>query len=161
MGVGLHVVRVRLRPAAVPRGLGAGRARADQDATGAVAGRAGNVAAAGAPVAPAAGQGPRHQDHVAGRQAARLGDEVRRRTVAHRTGQLSAGRSQRRRDDERRQVHTQAQHSDTDQSYAEESFVSRESRYFMLYRSHVDYTKSRFCRSNHTRVIHTNSVQVK
>lgn len=127
VGAGVHAVRVRLRPVAVPRGLGAGRARAHTHAAGAVAGRAGNVAAAGAPVAPAARQGPVDQDHVAGRQATRLGDQGRRRTVARRTGQLSAAsRGQRGGDDERRQVHTQTQHAHTDQSHAEKSFVPRE-----------------------------------
>lgn len=106
VGVGVHAVRVHLRSAAVHGGLRVGRARADQDATGAVAGRTGDVAAAGAPVAQAARQGPEHQDHATGRQATRLGDEGRCRTAAHRTGQLSAGRGQRGGDAERRQIHT-------------------------------------------------------
>lgn len=126
MGPGVHPVRVRLRPVAVHRGHRVGRARADQDATGALAGRAGNVAAAGAPVAQATRQGSKHQDHVAGRQAARLGDQGRRRTAAHRAGQLSAGRGQRGRDDERGQINTQTQHVDTYQGHVKESFVPGE-----------------------------------
>lgn len=131
MGAGVHAVRVRLRPAAVPRGLGAGRARADTHAAGALARRAERVAAAGAPVAPTARQGPVGQDHVTGRQATRLGDQGRRRTAARRTGQLSAaGRGQRGRDDERRQVHTQTQHSHTDQGHAEKSLIPREYAFY-------------------------------
>lgn len=126
MGIRVHAVRVRVRPIAVHRGFRVGRARADQDATGAVAGRAGNVTATGAPVAQAPRQGSQHEDHVAGRQAARLGDQVGCRGPAHRTGKLSAGRSQRGGNDERRQVHTQAEHPDTDQSHAEESLVPGE-----------------------------------
>jgi len=70
VGIGLHVVRVRLRPATVPRGLRVSRARANPYATGTVAGRTGNVAAASAPVTQVAGQGPEHQDHVTGCQTA-------------------------------------------------------------------------------------------
>lgn len=133
VGAGLHAVRVRVRPAAVHRGHRAGRARADPRAAGAVAGAAGRVAAAGASVAPHAGQGPGHADHAAGHQAARLGDAVRRRAAARRAGQLlSAGRGQRRGDDERRQVRAQAQHADTDQSHAQKPFVSREYTYIII-----------------------------
>lgn len=128
VGAGLHAVRVRIRPAAVHRGHRAGRARADPHATGALAGAAGRVAAAGAPAAPDAGQGPGGPDHVAGHQAARLGDAVRRRAAAGRAGQLlpSAGRGQRRGDDERRQVRAPAQHAHTHQGHAQEPLVPGE-----------------------------------
>lgn len=128
VGAGLHAVRVRVRPAPVHRGHRAGRARADPRAAGAMASAAGHVAAAGAPTAPHAGQGPGHADYAAGYQAARLGDAVRRGAAARRAGQLlpAAGRGQRRGDDERRQVRAQAQHAYTDQSHAQEPFVSRE-----------------------------------
>jgi len=60
VGTGLHVVCIRLRSVAVHRWYGAGGARADSYATGAVAGRTRNVSTAGAPVAPSSGQGPRY-----------------------------------------------------------------------------------------------------
>lgn len=128
VGAGLHAVRVRVRPAAVHRGHRAGRARADPHATGALASAAGRVAAAGAPAAPHARQGPGGPDHVAGHQAARLGDAIRRGTAARRAGQLlpSAGRGQRRGDDERRQVRAPAQHAHTHQGHAQEPLVPRE-----------------------------------
>lgn len=106
MGVRVHVVRVRLRPVAVPRGLRDGRARTDPDTTSPVAHRAGDVAAAGTPVAPDARQEPGHADHATGHQATRLGDQVRCRAAAHRTRELSVGRGQRGGDAERHQVHT-------------------------------------------------------
>lgn len=122
----MHAIRVRLRPATVHRRLRVGRARTDSHAASPVASGTGNIASAGALVAPYAGQGPDHPDHVAGHQTARLGDAVRRRAAAYRTGQLSVGRGQRRRDVKRHQVRAQAQHTDFDQSHAEEPLVSRE-----------------------------------
>lgn len=64
VGAGLHAVRVHVRPAAVHRRHGAGRPRADPYATGPVAHRAGDVAAAGPFAAPTTGQGPEHAYHV-------------------------------------------------------------------------------------------------